>query len=205
MHTHTQVHACISLYTGTHTYVFLYMWKPEDSLKCCSSGIFHLDFLWQDVLLSGLDQLSSKPQASSCPCFPSAEITNTTTSSWIKPPSSCLYDKYFTYWDNSSALSLFPLCVCICICIHMHTVACAHMWEGQRSVLSDIPLLVSTLCFETGSLTEMGAHPCNCTKWSAMLRAVSPPPQHWSCRSTALPAFYMTLNSSPCLLTWLSS
>lgn len=198
-HTHMHKYTHVSVYTLVHIHV--YSWTCESQRTAPSvvpRASSTLNFLWQDALLSRLDQLSSKSQASSCPCFFSAvqKLQNwhyhIELGAGSNPcPHVCTTSTLLT--EIIPQLSPYFLSVC------------AHMWEGQRSVLSDIPLLVSTLCFETGSLTETGAHPCNCTKWSAMLRAVSLPPQHWGCRSTAPPGFYMILNSNSCLLTWLSS
>lgn len=60
----------------------------------------------------------------------------------------------------------------------MGVIACVHVDEGQRSVLSVTALLVSTLYFETGSLTKTSSPMLLC--WSATLRgSVSLPPQLW--------------------------
>lgn len=47
------------------------------------------------------------------------------------------------------------VCVCVCICVYVYTDA--HACGGQRFPLTSgvLPQVLSTLCFETGSLTYL--------------------------------------------------
>lgn len=120
---------CVSL--CAYMNMWIYMWKVEDSFRCCSStGMIHCAFLRQGLSLAwdsliGLGWLVSKPWQSALLYLPSTGIPSVCHLACffvqvlgIKLGLLCLCDNHFVEWATSPIPQVMPfLTFCWISCV----------------------------------------------------------------------------------------